>query len=292
VPLEPPPPPVAARPPPRQLTDRVVPDEADVARRGDVVTRASLAEDLRALGLDEGATVIVHSSLSRLGWVAGGAQAVVEALREVVGAYGTLVMPAHSGHLSEPSLWKDPPVPEAWWPVIRAETPPFDPQVTPTREMGAVVECFRHVPGVVRSAHPRHSFVALGPLAGAVVADHRLDGSLGEHSPLARCYERDASVLLLGVGHGNNTSLHLAEARADLSRKTLLNGSPMLTDGRRQWVVYEEDEIDSSDFDEIGAAFAGTGHERFGDAGGGTARLMSQRAIVDFGVAWMNANRR
>jgi aminoglycoside 3-N-acetyltransferase len=268
-----------------------VPDEAEVARRGAVVTRRSLASDLRALGVPEGATAIVHSSLSRLGWVAGGAQAVVEALREVVGAEGTLVMPAHSGHLSEPSLWKHPPVPEAWWPVIRAETTPFDPQVTPTREMGAIVECFRHVPGVVRSAHPRHSFVAQGPLAGAIVADHRLEAGLGEHSPLARCYERDALVLLLGVGHGNNTSLHLAEARADLIRKTLRNGSPMLTGGQRKWVVYEEGEIDSSDFDEIGAAFTETGQEQTGDAGGGTARLMPQRAIVDFAVAWMNANR-
>ncbi len=192
-------------------------------------------------------------------------------------------MPAHSGHLSEPSLWKHPPVPEAWWPVIRAETTLFDPQVTPTREMGAVVECFRHVPGVVRSAHPRHSFVALGPLAGAIVADHHLEAGLGEHSPLARCYDRDALVLLLGVGHANNTSLHLAEARADFSRKTLRNGSPMLADGARKWVEYDEAEIDSSDFDKIGDAFAETGQERTGDAGGGTARLMSQPAIVDFG---------
>jgi aminoglycoside 3-N-acetyltransferase len=270
-----------------------VPHENEgAARSGEIVTATSLARDLRALGLPEGAPVIVHSSLSRLGWVVGGAQAVVEALRRTVGAEGTLVMPAHSGHLSEPSRWEHPPVPEAWWPVIRAETPAYDPQLTPTREMGAVVECFRHVPGVVRSAHPRHSFVALGPHAGAIVADHRLGASLGEHSPLARCYERDALVLLLGVGHANNTSLHLAEGRADLSKKTLRNGSPMLVDGQRQWVVYEEDEIDSSDFEGIGAAFAATGQERQGNAGGGTARLMSQRAVVDFAVEWMNANRR
>jgi aminoglycoside 3-N-acetyltransferase len=99
-------------------------------------------------------------------------------------------------------------------------------------------------------------------------------------------------VLLLGIGHGNNTSLHLAEARANFTRKRLRNGSPMLEDGQRQWVVYEEDEIDSSDFEGIGAAFAATGQERQGNAGGGTARLMSQRAVVDFAVEWMNANRR
>jgi len=270
-----------------------VPIEADAAAQiPGVVTVTSLARDLRALGVPEGGTVIVHSSLSRLGWVAGGAHAVVEALQAVVGPAGTLVMPAHSGHLSEPSQWRQPAVPEAWWPVIRAEAPAFDPQLTPTREMGAIVECFRHVPGVVRSAHPRHSFVALGPHAGAIVADHRLEASLGDHSPLARCYERDAWVLLLGVGHGNNTSLHLAEARADFPKKKLRNGSPMLVEGGRQWVVYDEDEINSSDFEKIGAAFAETGQEREGNAGGGSARVMSQRAVVDFALAWMNANRR
>jgi aminoglycoside 3-N-acetyltransferase len=266
-------------------------ENAAVARSDDVVTADSLARELRALGVTDGSVLLVHSSLSKLGWVAGGAHAVVDALCQVVGAAGTLVMPAHSGHLSEPSLWKLPPVPQAWWPVIRAETPAFDPHLTPTREMGAVVECFRHVPGVVRSAHPRHSFVAVGPLAGAIVADHRLGASLGEHSPLARCYERDALVLLLGVGHGNNTSLHLAEARADFAKQRLRNGSPMLVDGTRQWVEYEEDEINDRDFEALGAAFAATGKERTGPAGAGTARLMSQRGVVDFAVAWMNDNR-
>jgi aminoglycoside 3-N-acetyltransferase len=270
----------------------VADESAAVARSSDVVTTASLVRDLRALGVSEGGTLLVHSSLSRLGWVAGGAQAVVDALRQVVGGAGTLVMPAHSGHLSEPSLWKHPSVPEAWWPVIRTDTPPFDPLLTPTREMGAIVECFRHVPGVVRSAHPRHSFLAVGPHAGAIIADHRLGDSLGEHSPLARSYERDASVLLVGVGHANNTSLHLAEARAGFARQTLRNGSPMVVDGQRQWVEYDENVIDSSDFDTIGAAFAATGQERVGAVGAGSARLMSQRAIVDFAVAWMNEHRR
>jgi len=77
-------------------------------------TLDSLVSDLRALGLVAGDTVLVHSSLSAIGYVAGGAQAVVLALLEVIGTEGTLVVPTHSGDLSDPSRWENPPVPEAW----------------------------------------------------------------------------------------------------------------------------------------------------------------------------------
>ena len=262
-----------------------------IARSDDVASVVSLTKDLRALGVVAGATVIVHSSLSSLGYVAGGAQAVVEALRASVGEHGTLVMPTHSTNLSEPSLWKAPPVPEAWWPAIRAQTPAFDPRLTPTRQMGAIVECFRHLEGAVRSSHPRLSFAACGPNADRIVAEHDLADGFGERTPLARCYDLDAHVLLLGVGHGNNTSLHLAETRASFTKARVQNGSPMMVDGTRQWVTYEHDDIDDGDFEAIGVAFATTGAERRARVGAGTARLMSQRAVVDFGVEWMNANR-
>ena len=99
-------------------------------------TRDTLAADLRALGLHAGMVVIAHSSLRSLGWVNGGAVAVVQALLDVITPEGTLVMPAHSGEYSDPSYWQHPPVPEAWWPIIRDTMPAFDPRCTPTR--GAV----------------------------------------------------------------------------------------------------------------------------------------------------------
>ncbi len=70
------------------------------------VTFDSLCADLRALGVESGMTMIVHSSLTALGWVSGGPQAVVLALQEVLGPQGTLVMPTHSGDFSDPAQWR------------------------------------------------------------------------------------------------------------------------------------------------------------------------------------------
>ena len=235
---------------------------------------------------------MVHSSLSRLGWVAGGAHAVVLALLDAVGPDGTLVMPTHSGHLTDPARWENPPVPPEWWPVIRAETPGYDAALTPTRSMGAVVECFRHLPGVRRSDHPTVSAAAHGPLRDRIVDGHARAYGLGETSPLARLYEVDAWVLLLGVGHANNTSLHLAEYRADYSPKSwATKASPVVVEGRRHWVEWPDLDPDDSDFERLGSDFSSTGAEIVGPVGAGTARLMRQRTLVDFAAAWFGAHR-
>ena len=95
-------------------------------------TKDSLVNNLVELGVEPDSTVIVHTSLSALGWVAGGAQAVVEALLETVGAGGTIIMPAHSSQLSDPHHWKNPPLPRDWIAPARAALPAFDPRITPT----------------------------------------------------------------------------------------------------------------------------------------------------------------
>jgi aminoglycoside 3-N-acetyltransferase len=256
------------------------------------VTTASLTADLGALGIETGDVVIVHSSLSRLGWMVGGAQAVVEALLAAVGSSGTVVMPAQSSHLSDPAEWQDPPVPADWVDEVRDHLPAFDPDLTPTRSMGAVVECFRAHRATRRSNHPTLSFVANGPAADAIVGSHPLTPGFGESSPLARLYELDAKVLLLGIDHSNCTSLHLAEERAVWPGKTSSPcGAPVRVDGRREWVVYDDLDHDADDFATIGEAFAAAGAERSGPVGDGVGRVSRQRELVDFAVAWMTAHR-
>ena len=268
----------------------------EVVQRTEVpATVESLQAELRALGLRPGMVVLVHSSLSAMGWVCGGSVAVIAALREVLDSAGTLVMPAHSSGLSEPRGWESPPVPEAWWPPIREHMPAYDPVLTPTRSMGVIAETFRKQPDVLRSAHPQVSFCACGPHAAPITDNHSLAFGLGEHSPLARIYELHGFVLLLGVDHGNNTSMHLAEYRATFpTKRTIRQGAPISTSDSRRWTTFEDVDIDSSDFDRIGEDFlrSDAGNTvRVGEVGLAACQLIPQRDLVDFAVVWLEENR-
>jgi aminoglycoside 3-N-acetyltransferase len=256
------------------------------------ITRTQIVADLHSLGVAAGDTLLVHSSLSKMGWVVGGAQAVVEALLEAVGSNGTIMMPTHSSHWTEPADWQNPPLPHDWLADVYASIPAFDPALTPATHMGAIVECFRHVPGVIRSNHPWASFAAVGKHADFLTSDHRLDSGMGEFSPVARAYDVDAKVLLIGVGHGNNSSLHLCEHRAEWAGKALQRqGAAILVDGVRQWVAYEHIAADETDFEQLGSDFDATDQTAVGTIGYAVSTLMNQRALVDFGAAWMGYHR-
>jgi aminoglycoside 3-N-acetyltransferase len=267
------------------------PFDADAAP----ITQASLARDLERLGVAAGATLLVHASLSSVGWVFGGTQAVIGALLDVLGPAGTLMMPTHSSDLTEPSRWQRPPVPQAWFDPIRDGMAPWDPARTPTRRMGALAEHFRCWPGVRRSGHPYGSFAALGPNSDVLLDDHRPGCAFGEASPVGALNRLDGLVLLLGVGHGNDTSLHLAEYRADWPSKARHEeGSPMVVDGERRWVTYTELRHDDEDFPELGDAFDAQAGKALatGRVGEAEARLIRQRPLVDFATAWMSEHRR
>jgi len=268
-------------------------EAAAIARTAVPVTCSVIVEALRAVGVQPEGLIIVHSSLSRLGWVVGGAHSVVSALIEAVGPEGTVVMPSMSANLSEPSRWEAPPVPESWWPTIRDEMPAYDAVLTPLVGMGAVAECFRHLPGTVRSEHPAVSLMANGPLAQEVLRPHNMRVAFGEGSPLSRLYELDARIVLLGVGHSSNTSLHLAESRSRWAREhTIIFGVPVMVDGERRWVTYDDVDYDNHDFEAAGAAFAvATGGEVRVPLGAGELITCNVRGIVDFATEWLDYSR-
>lgn len=244
-------------------------------------TRDSLIHDLRRLGVKPGDIVLVHCSMSRLGWVAGGAEAVIRALLGAIGESGTLVMPSQSSQLSDPARWRAPAVPQSWIETIRATLPAFDPLTTPTRGMGAVAELFRTWPGARRSLHPTCSFSALGPDAEAITARQPLSEPFGDDGPLGQLYRSQARILLLGADFDACTAFHMAEQQVWPSLPRIAEGSPIVVDGQRRWISFDIATGDAERFPKIGEELVRQGLVQTGLVGSATCHLMSLPVAVD-----------
>ena len=152
-----------------------------------------LIQQLLDLGVRPGAVLLVHCAFSRVKPIENGPLGLISALQAALGPAGTLVMP---------SMTDD-------------DDRPFDPQKTPCMGMGVVANTFWQLPGVRRSDSP-HAFAAQGPQAASITAPHPVEIPHGLDSPVGRVYELDGQVLLLGVRHDDNTTVHLAEYLAEV----------------------------------------------------------------------------
>lgn len=255
-------------------------------------TTADLVAHLRDLGVEQGDVLVVHSSFRSIGYVAGGAQTVIDALVAAVAPTGTVTMPAHTAERSDPAGWVAPPVPEHWWPVIREHTPAFHPYATPPERMGVLATALLLRRDTLRSAHPQLSHMANGPAAAHVVEPHHLSEGFGDDSPLGRLYRLGAKVVLLGVGHANNTSMHLAEVRGSWpSKRMVIGGARVLVDGEATWATFAETDYDADDFTAAGAAFEAVGGVSEGRFGAAVAKVMPMRELVDFATTWFSTHR-
>ena len=73
----------------------------------DVLTKKELKNIFKKVGVKTGMKIMVHSSLSKLGYLVNGAEDVIDALLEIISLKkGTLFVPTHSGQLTNPIYWK------------------------------------------------------------------------------------------------------------------------------------------------------------------------------------------
>jgi aminoglycoside 3-N-acetyltransferase len=220
------------------------------------VTKDTIARDLRSLGLARGHIVLVHSSLSAIGEVEGGAAAVIEALLEVVGDTGTVMMPAMARGI-------------------------FDVEKSPST-VGAITEAFRHWPGARRSFHPTHSVAAVGPHAEYLTQGHlECERAIGPGTPFAKLVELGGYVLLLGCDQDRNTLLHYAEDLADLPYLTEHSAQYVDEEGRLQTKVMPRYPGPHRDFIGLDRMFREAGVMRIGKVGRAVCRLMKARESID-----------
>lgn len=221
--------------------------------------RAALAAQLRALGVASGGVLLVHCAFSRVAPVQGGPVTLVDALRDALGPDGTLAMPSMSDD----------------------DEHVFDTARTPCHGMGIVADTFWRQSGVLRSDSP-HAFAAQGPYAADITAPHPAYTPHGDGTPVARIAALDGQVLLLGVGHDANTTVHLAEERANVRYR-----SPkwVTVRGPRgpERVDYDEPDHCCRNFDRLDGWLGA--RQRVGVVGAAQARLMRARDVVDTALA-------
>lgn len=222
------------------------------------VSRSELVAQLRALGAAEGGVLLAHASFRPVRPVEGGPAGLVAALREALGPEGTLVMPSWPGDEDEP----------------------FDPLTSAAApELGAVADVFWRLPGVVRSEHPQ-AFAAVGPYAEAVVRGRLPIPPHVPESPVGRVHDLDGQVLLLGVGHEADTTVHLAELVAGVPYR-LPHWFTVEHEGRRVRVDYEENDHCGERFALVGGWLSERGLQREGRVGHAHALLARSRDVVE-----------
>lgn len=231
-----------------------------------MTSASELVTQLIDLGLGEVEVVLVHSSFRAVGRVEGGPAGLIAALTEALGPRGTLVMPGWGGG---------------------GEV--FDPVRTPVSpSLGIVPATFGSMPGVRRSHHP-HAFLARGPRAGEIVRDplplppHRME------SPVGRVYQAGGSVLLLGVNHDADTTVHLAELEGGAPYR-VPKSCVVLQDGRPHRVAYGENDHCCARFVLVDDWVREAGVQREGVVGSAHARLVASRAVVEAVVPRVRAD--
>jgi aminoglycoside 3-N-acetyltransferase len=220
-----------------------------------------LAAQLRALGVREGGVLLVHTSFRAVRPVEGGPRGLIDALRTAVGPAGTLVMPSWSGD----------------------DHAPFDPATTAAAaDLGVVADTFWRLDGVTRSDH-LNAFAAAGPRAAWIVGDPLALPPHTPDSPVGRVHEADGQVLLLGVGHEADTTLHLAEVMAGVPYR-VPRRCTVLREGRSVRVDYGENDHCCARFALADEWLRALGLQAEGPVGRAHARLARARDIVELAL--------
>lgn len=241
---------------------------------------------MRAAGLVSGDAVLVHAGLRSVGPILGGPDSLIGALRDAVGADGTIL--GYCDWQGEDDIFV--------FPELREHVPPFDPVSSRSiRDNGAFPELLRTTPGALRSGSPGASCAALGADAAWFTEGHSLDYGYGPASPFGRLVERGGKTMLLGAPRDTMTLLHHAEHLARFPNKRVRRyETPILVDGVKQWRWFEE--FDTSEvpdgmaddyFATIVGDFLAEGQGWQGLIGGAPSVLVEAAAMVEFAIRWM-----
>lgn len=232
----------------------------------ETISKKQLTQQLLDLGVKPGGVLLVHCAFSQVKPVEDGPLGLIAALQAALGLDGTLVMPS----------------------MADDDDYPFDPQQTPCLGMGVVANTYWQLTDVLRSDSP-HAFAAKGQAAARITTPHPIDVPHGLDSPVGRVYELDGQVLLLGVGHDANTTVHLAEYLAGVRYRRKVQAT-VFSDGQLTRLSYEEIDHCCENFSLVDSWLEASGLQSRGKVGHAEARLIRSRDIIEVVTEQLGVN--
>lgn len=239
-----------------------------------VLNQDDLHKQLLDCGVLAGDVLEVHASLKSIGLILGGASTLLDALLDVLGYEGTLVMSAQSWGNSEPAYFEHPPIALDQYDKLRTTHPPFKAKYEDLKNMGSLAQAMQNRPNVYVSSHPQAAFMAIGKQAKWITQSHPLNDAFGNSSPLGKMRELKSKILLIGVDYDRCTGMHLGETLSQ-KRPILIQGSSVLEHAQAHWVKFLSLAYDSDDFISVGEQMEKEACVHIGRLGQAKTRIFS-----------------
>ena len=233
-----------------------------------MLTFEQLVEEFRNLGVEQGDTLLVHSSYKSLGEVDGGPQTVVRALEAALGDDGTLIMPTFNFDFNKGVPW----------------------DVRKTRsKMGALTEVVRVDPRAKRVFHPFYSFAILGRHA-EMLGNLRYKSSYERNSVFGKLRDLDGKIMVIGLSYNNSmTFFHHIEQMEGVDYRFLKQFTGEVTDENGntytdtfEMLVRDVDKGVMTMVDPMGALMEQAGIIKVGRIGEADVKLMKANEVYEF----------
>lgn len=255
----------------------------------DIITKADIMSQLSNLGVQRGMLLLIDADCSKLGYISGGVQVVIEALMETVGYEGTIVMPSFNCENLDPACHGSKRIARENWDLIRDYALPFHRRLSEPDTDDALVHQFLRNEGVIRSYHPIYSFAAWGKYAKIICDKHPLHFGLSKESPLGKLTELNGYSLLLGCSYDDCTAFQLARYSGDQLPIKILS-APIEQNNRMVWKDMLDLELENSGFEVIGQVMEERKIVKNMYLNTARCRFFSAREAVNIATAYFHIN--
>ncbi len=239
---------------------------------------AQISELVTDLGVRPGDTAVIHSALFSLGRIEGGVAGFNQALRNVVGPEGTLIVPTFTYSFRRGQVFD-----------VKHSPPPA--------ELGAYSNHLWRQPHAVRSADPLLSMAAMGPKAASLMRRTSL-ACLGDGSVYASLFAADVVFVAIGITYSTGLAafMHVEKlAGVDYRRDTTFHGTTIDATGRLfedSAIHYARDEArypqGRTDREAMGRAMEQRGFAKAVEYGSGRHVAVRAQPMQDFVLSELN----